>query len=266
MLDGRHTGTGGGNHFVLGGATPADSPFLRRPDLLRSLLAYWHNHPSLSYLFSGLFVGPTSQAPRIDEARNDSLYELELAFRQLPPRGQAVRAVGGGSPVPQPADRLHRQHASRRVLHRQDVLARRQHRPAGIARDARLRDAAARAHEPHAAALLRSLIARFWREPYEPPRLARWGTELHDRFMLPYFIERDLADVLVEQNQAGFPLKPQWFDPHFEFRFPKYGDFDGVRGSKWNCARRSSPGMSWAKKAQPAARCATWIPRSNACR
>jgi uncharacterized protein (DUF2126 family) len=73
--------------------------------------------------------------------------------------------------------------------------------------------------------LLRSLIARFWREPYQPPRLARWGTELHDRFMLPYFVERDFEDVIAEQNHAGFPLESAWFAPHFEFRFPKYGDF-----------------------------------------
>jgi uncharacterized protein (DUF2126 family)/transglutaminase-like putative cysteine protease len=225
--DGSRVATGGGNHIVIGGATLLDSPLLRRPDLLRSMVAFWQNHPSLSYLFSGMYVGPTSQYPRVDEARMDALYELEIAFRNLP----------SGDCPPFVIDGLFRNllvDASGNS-HRAEFCIDKLYPPEGLGLQLGLLELRAFEMAPHVQMnllqmlLIRAVVSMFWKTPFDGS-LIRWGTALHDRFMLPDLIRRDFRDVLARLRLSGYNFEDEWFDSHFEFRFPKIGSIaaDGV--------------------------------------
>lgn len=219
--DGQRLSTGGGAHITVGGTRPEDSPLLRRPDLLRSLITYWQHHPSLSYLFAGLFVGPTSQSPRVDEGRHESLYELEVAFQSLSP-GSAI--------PPAVVDRL-----LRNLLidvtgntHRAEFCIDKLYPVENPRNQLGILEFRAIAMPPQAPMrlvqllLIRACIARFWQQPYTRP-LVRWGTTLHDRFLLPHYLEQDLRQVLMDCQEGGYSFDLDWFQPFFAFRFPVYG-------------------------------------------
>ena len=220
-LDGRHVGTGGGNHVVMGAAAAIDSPFLRRPDLLKSLLGFWHNHPGLSFLFSGQFIGPTSQHPRVDEARQDSLAELEIAFNHIKPKEPVAPWV---------VDRLFRNILADMTgnTHRTEFCIDKMYTPDSASGRRGLVEFRALEMPPHARMsaaqmlLMRSALAAFWENPYERS-LVHWGTRVHDDFMLPYYAEADLKQALEELSLLGFGLDPEWFEAHTAFRFPHVG-------------------------------------------
>jgi len=256
-VDGTHGGTGGGNHITLGGSTPADSPLLRRPDLLVSMLTYWQRHPSLSYLFAGRFVGTTSQAPRVDEGRADSLYELEIAFAEI-----ARLSAGKGGPRPWIIDR-----ALRHLLtditgntHRAEFCIDKLYSPDGARGRLGLLELRGFEMPPHyqmamvQSLLVRSLVAWFWDEPLRAP-LIRHGANLHGRYLLPHFLIHDIADVAADLRAHGINFDTSWLDPFTEFRFPRIGTavFDGVeielRGAiePWNVLGEESTAGGMAR-------------------
>ena len=224
MLDGRHTGTGGGNHITIGGDVPANSPILRRPDVLRSLITYWQHHPGLSYLFSTSFIGPTSQAPRVDEGRQEILYELEIAFEQIPEDGEVPFWL---------VDRIFRNLLIDVTgnTHRAEFCIDKLYSPDSSSGRLGILEFRGFDMPPHKhmcliqLLLVRTLIARFWKEPYKH-KLVRWGTELHDKYLMEHFVREDMQSVIDDLGDHGYPFKMSWLEPFFEFRFPFYGKID----------------------------------------
>lgn len=227
MLDGRHTGTGGGNHITLGGTSPSESPILRRPDLLRSMLTFWQNHPSLSYLFSSAFIGPTSQAPRVDEGRPDIIYELEIAFAQLEKFENPPFWV---------VDRIFRNLLTDLTgnTHRAEFCIDKLYSPDSSSGRLGILELRGFDMPPHKEMnlvqllLIRALVAAFWIQPYKN-KLINWGTDLHNKFMMHHYIKEDIHEVIEYLNYQDIAVEKKWFEVFLDFRFPVIGEVN-VKG------------------------------------
>lgn len=242
MVDGRLTGSGGGNHIVVGGATPGDSPFLRRPDLAASVIRYWQRHPSLSYLFSGTFIGPTSQAPRFDEGRSGNVYEMEIALSEL----QRMQDEGQG--FPWLSDRILRHLLTDLTgnTHRAEICIDKMYSPDSPTGRLGLVEFRGFEMPPHwqmsmaQSLVIRALLAWFWENPYKEP-LIPWNNELHDKHLLPHHVWDDFKEVLGDLSDAhGFPFRADWYQAQFEFRFPEVGNVE-IEGMKLSLRNAIEP-------------------------
>ncbi len=221
LLDGRITGTGGGNHITLGGPIAAKSPFFKEPSLLRSLVTFWQHHPSLSYMFTGLFIGPTSQAPRVDESRDEILYELELALQQIDKREDAPPYV---------LDRLLRNFLVDITgnTHRAEICIDKLYSPDSATGRLGLVELRSFEMPPHyqmcvaQQLLIRTLLMRFHQQPYHHG-LIHWQSRLHDKFLLPHFLWQDFLDVMAYVNYEEELLSADWYSVFLEFRLPTLG-------------------------------------------
>ncbi len=213
-------GTGGGAHICFGGPTPALSPILTLHHLLPGLVRFLQNHPCLGYLFSGQYIGPSSQAPRIDESTYEAVTELEIAFPG------AARVAGN----PYLFGMLFRDLLMDRTgnTHRAELSIDKMwntfapNGTTGIVEFRAIESTPGPEDLNLIALLLRAIIARLAVQPYTRP-FVRFGHSLHDRYFLPVFLRDDLLTVLADLKRHGIPINPALFDPFLQFRLPLYG-------------------------------------------
>jgi uncharacterized protein (DUF2126 family) len=222
QLNGSVYGTGGGSHLAFGGVDLERNPFLQDPVRITSILRYWQHHPALSYLFAGQYVGPGSQAPRVDEGPSHGLYELEVACEGIensnpPPPGEAIDqflknlltdSSGNTHRAELCFDKFHNASMNNGIL---GIVELRAFETFDVTESMSV-----------VALFIRTIIARLFVQPFTEP-LKRFGPDLHDRYFLPAFLWEDTLAICEDLKAHGFPFDPAWLEPILEFRSPSVG-------------------------------------------